>query len=73
MSENVHDQAGSPPPVGIPPALPQGDLTPLGDEEDEKARQELARISLSNEELLKLAAKCGPLPKWLDEDEDPPF
>ena len=42
-------------------------------DEDELARQELARITPSNEELLKIVAKCGPLPGWLDEDELPPF
>lgn len=74
MPENVHDQFGSPPPVAVPPALPENDFVEIIDEEgDEKARQELARISPSKEELEKFVAKCGPLPKWLDEDEPPPF
>ena len=43
-----------------------------GSKGDLLAKQELARITPSNEELLKIASKCGPLPKWLDEDEPLP-
>ena len=43
------------------------------DDEEELAKQELKRISPSNDELRQFAAKCGPLPKWLDEDEPSPF
>ena len=41
-------------------------------DDGELTRQELARITPSNDELLKIAAQCGPLPKWLDEDEPLP-
>ena len=71
MPENTQEPLNFPPPsfpVGVP-EYPDAN----SDDEDEVARQELARISLSNEELQKIAAKCGPLPKWLDEDEPPPF
>ena len=42
-------------------------------EEEELAKQELARIMPSKEELHEFVVKSGPLPKWLDEDEGPPF
>lgn len=42
-------------------------------DEDELARQELARINPSKEKLRALAAKNPPLPKWFDEEEPPPF
>jgi hypothetical protein len=74
MPENVHDQAGTPPPVALPPVSAHSDYVEIIDEEeDEKARLELARISPTKEELEKFVAQCGPLPKWLDEDEPPPF
>jgi hypothetical protein len=59
-----------------PPAPANGVLqVPKSEPLDEEglARQELASVTPSNEELLKIAAKCGPLPKWLDEEEPPPF
>lgn len=60
----------SPPAVSMEPlTVPTADLA----DEEELAKQELARIMPSKEELRKIAAKSGPLPKWLDEDEAPPF
>jgi hypothetical protein len=74
MPDNVHDQTGMPSPVALPPAPPQSDYVEIVDEEeDEKARQELARISLSNAQLLELAKRNPPLPKWFDEEEEAPF
>ncbi len=63
-------------PTNLPPVAPICLPEPPKSEpldEEELAKQELARISPSNEQLRALAAKCGPLPKWLDEDEPPPF
>jgi hypothetical protein len=64
-------------PMNLPPTAPIGiPETPepeLLDEEEELAKQELARISPSAEKLLELAAKNPPLPKWFDEEEPPPF
>ena len=71
MPDKTQDTTNLPLSAG-PIAIPEIAKADLVDE-DELARQELARITPSNEELRKLAAKCGPLPKWLDEDEEPAF
>lgn len=64
-------------PTALPPSAPANGLaqTPKAEppDEEEIAKQELARVMPSKEELHNFAAKCGPLPKWLDEDESPPF
>jgi hypothetical protein len=61
----------------VPPSAPANGVAeaPKAEpvDEEELAKQELARIMPSKEELRKFAVKCGPLPKWLDEDEPPPF
>jgi hypothetical protein len=64
-------------PMIAPPSVPANGVsaTPNAELVDEEAiaQRELARIMPSKEELRKFAAKSGPLPKWLDEDEPPPF
>ncbi len=71
MPEKTQDPTivPSPPPVQGAAEVPKAEPV----DEEELAKQELARISPSKEELRKFAAKCGLLPKWLDEDEPPPF
>ncbi len=71
MPDNTHD------PVSLsPPTAPINVIgTPKDDALDEEkrlAKEELKRISPPKEELRKFAAKCGPLPKWLDKDEPLP-
>jgi hypothetical protein len=71
MAEKTQD------PMTVPPLAPASGFaeTPKAEPTDEEkvAKQELERIMPSKEELRKFAAECGPLPKWLDEDEPPPF
>jgi hypothetical protein len=78
MPEHVQEPMNlAPPPKNFAvPKFDNGEV--VGDEiidpiADELARQELARISLSNAELLELAKKNPPLPAWFDEEEPPPF
>ena len=71
MSDKLHETANLPPPT--PPS--NAPLTPKDDlvDEEELARQEVARLSLSNEELLKIAAKYPPPPEYFEGDEEMPF
>jgi hypothetical protein len=62
-------------PTSLPPAPPIGitegsKLEPL---EEELAKQEVARISPSNEKLRELARKCPPPTWYFEGDEDMPF
>lgn len=63
-------------PMNLPPSTTIGgpdapEIDSLN--EEDLAKAELARISPTKAELEKFIAKCGPLPKWLDEDEPLPF
>ena len=63
-------------PINLSPPVVVADLSAPNSrtvDEDELARQELARINPSKEKLRALAAKNPPLPKWFDEEEPPPF
>lgn len=71
MPDNTQEPMNLPPPA-VPIGIPDFADTSTA-EEDELARQELARISLSNAQLLELAKKNPPLPKWFDEEEAAPF
>jgi hypothetical protein len=72
MPDKTQDPMNLFPPVApiSAPASPQADVV---NDEERLAKQELKRVSPSNEDLRKFAAKCRPLPKWLDEEEPPPF
>ena len=71
MSDKIQEPMNMPPPI-TPAGVPRfADANTV--DEDELARQELARISLTNAQLLELAKKNPPLPKWFDEEEPPPF
>ena len=72
MPEKAQDPMSLSPAAGVG-GVPQPPKIETVDDDEELAKQELARMTPSNEELRKIAAKCGPLPKLLDEDEDPPF
>ena len=72
MSDKTQEPVNLSPPTG-PLGVPAPPKTDPVDDEEELAKKELKRISPSKEELRKFAAKCGPLPKWLDEDEPSPF
>jgi hypothetical protein len=71
----MHDQTQQPtnlppppPPIGVPGASEAETL-----DEEELAKQELARITPSNEKLRELARKCPPPPWYFEGDEEMPF
>jgi hypothetical protein len=78
MPEHLQEPMNlTPPPNGFGmPKFDNGEI--VGEEKidpiaDELARQELARISLSNAELLELAKKNPPPPEYFDGEEEMPF
>jgi hypothetical protein len=68
MPENTQDPVN----LSIPPISPAPANSEAADE-DELAKQELARTMPSKDRLRELAKKNPPLPEWFDEEEVAPF
>ena|ERR1017187_313056 len=71
MPDKVHETVNLPRPSAPSNVL----LTPKAelDDEEELARQAVARLSLTNEELLKTAAKNPPQPDYFEGEEEMPL
>jgi hypothetical protein len=55
-------------------AIPASPLSECSaNDDDAKLKEELIRLTPSNEKLRELAAKCPPPPEYFDGDEDMPF
>ena len=66
------------PPNQLPPTIdfvlpPEPAAEVIDEEGDALAREEIKRLSLSNEKLRKLAAKYPPPPEYFEGEEEMPF
>ena len=71
MPEKPQEPMNLPPPT-VPIGVPELSDTNI-DHEDERARQELARITPSNAVLLEWVKKNPPPPEYFEGDEGMPF